>query len=155
MPVHLHAFEMSAHQYVVGQRFATLAKFLPVMPVFGGGTSRFQPVYVGDIARIVEIISRGDPEVDKMVSGKIIEAGGPDGKSKSCLLVFAELLMHICSTVFTYKELMELTLKYSNKWRPVVSVPFAVGTAQGAVLEKLPENLFTVTRDQVRICPQQ
>jgi hypothetical protein len=44
---------------------------------------------------------------------------------------------------------MELVLKHSNRWRPIVSLPFAVGAAQGFVLEKLPVNLFTVTRAQV------
>ena len=53
---------------------------LPFLPVFGGGTSRFQPVYVDDIARVVEIIARRDPTVDRMTSGKIIEAGGPEGE---------------------------------------------------------------------------
>jgi NADH dehydrogenase len=48
--------------------------------VFGGGQSKFQPVYVDDIAKAVEVMSRGDPEVEKKVSGKIIEAGGPRGE---------------------------------------------------------------------------
>jgi uncharacterized protein YbjT (DUF2867 family) len=47
--------------------------------VFGGGTNRFQPVYVGDLARAVEVLSRNDPDVDRLASGKYIEAGGPDG----------------------------------------------------------------------------
>ncbi len=42
----------------VEQRFAILSKFLPFMPVFGGGTTRFQPVYAGDVARAVEIGSQ-------------------------------------------------------------------------------------------------
>lgn len=37
-------------------------------------------VYAGDIARAVEILSRGDLEVEKMAAGKIIEAGGPKGE---------------------------------------------------------------------------
>lgn len=49
------------------------------MPVFGGGLTRFQPVYAGDLGRLVEIITRSDEEVIKMVAGKIIEAGGPEG----------------------------------------------------------------------------
>ena len=49
------------------------------MPVFGGGLTRFQPVYAGDLGRLVEIITRSDEEVIKKVAGKIIEAGGPDG----------------------------------------------------------------------------
>jgi len=111
------------------QRFATLAKILPFLPVFGGGQSKFQPVYVGDVARAVEIASRNDKAVHQFVDGKIIEAGGPD--------------------IFTYREMMELVLKYSNRWRPILSLPFGVGLMQGFVLEKLPLNLFTVTRAQV------
>lgn len=61
------------------QRFAKLAKFLPFLPVFGGGKSRFQPVYVGDVAKAVEVVSRDDIEVVNQVGGKIIEAGGPEG----------------------------------------------------------------------------
>lgn len=52
--------------------------------------------------------------------------------------------------VYTYRELMELTLKYSEKSRPILSMPFFVGMIQGFFLEKLPENIFTVTRSQAR-----
>jgi uncharacterized protein YbjT (DUF2867 family) len=62
------------------QRFARLAKFLPFLPVFGGGTSLFQPVYVGDLARLVEILSRKS-DVGQKLAGKVIEAGGPQGTS--------------------------------------------------------------------------
>jgi uncharacterized protein YbjT (DUF2867 family) len=48
--------------------------------VFGGGTSRFQPVFVGDIGRAVEIASRKDQEVQDAVAGKIVEAGGPESE---------------------------------------------------------------------------
>lgn len=61
------------------ERFATLSRFLPFMPVFGGGHSKFQPVYVGDLARAIEISARDDPEIESLTNGKIIEAGGPDG----------------------------------------------------------------------------
>lgn len=64
------------------QRFATLSRFLPVMPVFGGGKSKFQPVYVGDLARLITLCSHSPkPEVANEVEGAIIEAGGPDSKS--------------------------------------------------------------------------
>ncbi|WWC89396.1 uncharacterized protein L201_004320 [Kwoniella dendrophila CBS 6074] len=112
-------------------RFATLAKWLPFLPVFGGGVSRFQPVYAGDIARAVEICCRDEPEVVRQVGGKIIEAGGPE--------------------IYTYREIMQLVLRYSGYEgrRAIISLPFWVGKIQGFFLEKLPENLFTVTRDQV------
>ncbi|OCF36895.1 NADH dehydrogenase [Kwoniella heveanensis BCC8398] len=112
-------------------RFAILAKYLPFLPVFGGGVVRFQPVYAGDIARAVEICCRDDEEVVRQVGGRIIEAGGPD--------------------VFTYREIMQLVLRYSGLEgrRAILSLPYWVGTMQGLVLEKLPENIFTLTRDQV------
>ncbi|KAG5644622.1 hypothetical protein DXG03_008100 [Asterophora parasitica] len=75
-------------------RFSRLSKFLPFLPVFSGGKSLSQPVYVGDLARAVEILSRGDPAVDKMSAGKIIEAGGPEGKA---LLLFQRNQGLICN----------------------------------------------------------
>jgi len=44
---------------------------------------------------------------------------------------------------------MKLVLTYTKRTRPIVSIPFAVGKMQGLVLEQLPPNLFTLTRDQV------
>lgn len=44
---------------------------------------------------------------------------------------------------------MEAVLKYTGRRRPILPLPFAVGKLQGAVLEQLPVNLFTVTRAQV------
>lgn len=61
------------------QRFAKLARILPFLPVFGGGHTKFQPVYVGDLARAVELMCRDSSEVNTEISGKILEAGGPDG----------------------------------------------------------------------------
>jgi hypothetical protein len=45
---------------------------------------------------------------------------------------------------------MELVLKYNGRTRPIISLPWAVGMLQGAILEKLPPNLFTLTRSQVK-----
>jgi uncharacterized protein YbjT (DUF2867 family) len=49
-----------------------------VLPVFGKGDTLFQPVYVGDVGRLVEILTKKNTVND--AGGKIIEAGGPDGK---------------------------------------------------------------------------
>ena len=65
------------------QRFATLSKYLPFLPAFGGGTARFQPVFVDDIAKAVEIISRRNRGMDARVAGKIFEAGGPESEKPS------------------------------------------------------------------------
>ncbi|KAF8973652.1 hypothetical protein BDZ97DRAFT_1648366 [Flammula alnicola] len=110
-------------------RFARLSKIMPFLPVFGGGTSLFQPVYVGDLARLVEIISRNNASIDQKLRGKIVEAGGPQ--------------------TFTYRELMQIVLDVTGRKRPIISLPFAIGMLQGAILENLPVNLFTVTRAQV------
>lgn len=130
------------------QRFAKLAKFLPFLPVYGGGETRFQPVYVGDLARAVEVISRMDPSIESQISGKIIEAGGPNGEWFPVLQ--QNLSESEFRTVYTFRQLMELILQFTNRCRPIVSFPFAFGYVQGAILERLPLNLFTVTRAQVR-----
>ena len=52
-------------------------------------------------------------------------------------------------SVFTFRELMGLVLEYTNRYRAVVSLPMGLGMIQAAVMEKLPTNVFTITRDQV------
>ncbi|KAK4689081.1 hypothetical protein P7C73_g1040, partial [Tremellales sp. Uapishka_1] len=91
-----------------------------------------RPVYAGDVARAVEICCRDDRQVLDQVAGKIIEAGGPE--------------------VFTYREIMQLVLKYSGLQgrRLIISLPYWVGMIQGFFLEKLPPSMFTVTRDQIK-----
>jgi hypothetical protein len=76
-----YSFTMVESPNVACQRFAKLAGILPFLPVFGGGVSRFQPVYVGDIARAVEVASRDEKEIQQTVAGKILEAGGPEGET--------------------------------------------------------------------------
>lgn len=130
-----------------------MAKYLPFLPVFGGGRSRFQPVYVGDVAKAVEVVSRDDLDVVNQVGGKIIEAGGPEGmRLATVFLAFSANLYWRFCIVFTYRELMKITLNYAGlaSRRLILSLPFWVGYIQGFFLEKLPESMFTVTRDQVK-----
>ncbi|TFY72787.1 hypothetical protein EVG20_g209 [Dentipellis fragilis] len=110
-------------------RFATLSYFLPILPVFGNGETRFQPVYVGDVAQLVEILTRKDSKIRDRVAGKIIEAGGPE--------------------VFTFRQIMELVLKYTGRTRPIVPVPWPAAKFQAMVLERLPHNVFTISQSQV------
>lgn len=109
-------------------RFATLSKFLPFMPVFGGGQSKFQPVYVKDLARVVALASVPS---NTSVVGKIIEVGGPK--------------------VYTYKEIMQMVLDITGRWRPVISLPWMIGMLQASILQLLPPNLFTLTTDQIKL----
>src|SRR6202165_3080107 len=54
-------------------RFASLARMLPVLPRIGGGATRLQPVYVGDVATAI-----ADAVDGKARAGAIYELGGPE-----------------------------------------------------------------------------
>ena len=117
--------------------------------MFGGGTTRFQPVYAGDIARFIDFANRTDSEISCHTTGRIIEAGGPEGISSIFLHTFHTPSVPPTLAVFTYRQMMELVLRYTGRKRPIVSLPFAAGKVQGFVLEKMPTNILTITRDQV------
>lgn len=119
---------------------------MPVMPVFGGGWNLFQPVYVGDIARAVEVISRDDPEIRKLVDGKIIEAGGPDGRTRQPSEDLSLLIGLF--PVMSFREVIQAVLHTKKRWRPIVSLPYFVGQVQAQIFERLPQNGLTITRDQ-------
>jgi NADH dehydrogenase len=112
-------------------RFAALARMSPALPLIGGGETRFQPVFVGDVA---ETIARA---VDgSLKTGTVYELGGPEVK--------------------TFRELIEYVLKVTGRKRLLVPLPFAAARLQAGVLEGLkfatfgllPEE-FLLTRDQV------
>ncbi|HEV7261283.1 MAG TPA: complex I NDUFA9 subunit family protein [Bosea sp. (in: a-proteobacteria)] len=113
-------------------RFASLARMLPVLPLVGGGETKFQPVFVGDVA---EAVARA---VDGGVAGGIYELGGPEVKT------FRELVAYICE-VTDRKPLL-------------VSLPFGLARLQARLLEivntltlgLLPGELM-LTRDQVTL----
>lgn len=102
-------------------RFAGMARFSPALPLIGGGSTRFQPVFVGDVA---EAFARS---VDGSVTGGVYELGGP--------------------RVMTFRECMEEMLSVIDRKRLLVPVPWWVAHLQGSVLEKLPGALLT--SDQV------
>jgi uncharacterized protein YbjT (DUF2867 family) len=104
-------------------RFARLAQLLPALPLIGGGTTRFQPVYVGDVADAV--MAALD---DRASAGQTYELGGP--------------------RIYTFKALMELILAETKRKRLLVPVPWALARCQGALLQLLPNPPLTV--DQVR-----
>ncbi len=113
-------------------RFAMLARMLPVVPLVGGST-RFQPVFVGDVA---EAVARG---VDGTLSGgAVYELGGPE--------------------VRTFRELVAYVLAVTGRKRVLLPLPFAAARVQAYVIELadkltlglLPDELV-ITRDQVRL----
>jgi uncharacterized protein YbjT (DUF2867 family) len=88
-------------------KIASMAVLSPVMPLFGGGEARLQPVFVADVARAAARVL-ADPET----AGRTYELGGP--------------------TVYTMREITELTLKEIGRPRPLVSVPWGLAGLIGA-----------------------
>ena len=105
-------------------RFAWLARLSPVLPLIGGGHTRFQPVYVGDVARAALRVLN-----DPSTAGKVYELGGPE--------------------VMTMKQVMQLVLKETQRRRLLVPVPFALARIKAAFLGLLPKPMLTL--DQVRL----
>ncbi|MCA3625009.1 MAG: complex I NDUFA9 subunit family protein [Methylobacterium sp.] len=105
-------------------RFADMARFLPFLPLIGGGETKFQPVYVGDVA---EAIARALEGAAK--PGTTYELGGPEVKS--------------------FKALLEYILAVTGRSRPLVPLPFPIARLQASVMELLPSPMLTV--DQVRM----
>ncbi|MCR9174953.1 MAG: complex I NDUFA9 subunit family protein [Alphaproteobacteria bacterium] len=105
-------------------RFAGMAMVSPFLPLIGGGTTKFQPVYVDDVADAA-MAALDRPEA----AGRTYELGGP--------------------TVFTFRELMQLTLKVMRRKRLLIEIPFWAAKIQATVLELLPSP--PLTRDQVEL----
>jgi NADH dehydrogenase len=108
-------------------RFAALARISPVLPLIGGGRTRFQAVYVCDVA---DAVSRcvTDPET----AGMTYELGGP--------------------SIYTFRELMQLLLAEIHRRRLLLPLPFPIAMLKASVLELLPRPMLT--RDQVRLLRQ-
>jgi uncharacterized protein YbjT (DUF2867 family) len=114
-------------------RFAALARFLPALPLFGGGETRLQPVFAGDVALATARALGGAAE-----PGQTYELGGPE--------------------IMTLREAVQLVLRIVERRRWLIGLPFGVsrtlaGTteiASAATLGLFPKAL-TTTRDQVEL----
>lgn len=108
--------------------FARLAQFLPFLPLIGGGKTKFQPVYVGDVAdAVLAAITRPiggaqDPR------GKTYELAGPD--------------------TLTFRELYAKLFAVTGRKRALVTLPWAIAKLQATFMQMLPNPMLTV--DQVR-----
>jgi NADH dehydrogenase len=113
-------------------RFAGIARLSPFLPLVGGGHTRFQPVFAGDVAEAIAKAVDGAAR-----PGAIYELGGPD--------------------VYTFRELMEFTLSTIERRRLLLPLPFGVAKLQAAIFElvsKLPLQILSkpiLTRDQVEL----
>lgn len=99
--------------------FAHLSRFLPVLPLIGGGQTRFQPVFVGDVADAVINALKGGADLQ----GKIYELGGPD--------------------VVNFRQVYETMFRYTERPRALVSLPFWVAKIEAFFLQFLPKPLLT------------
>jgi len=110
-------------------RFASLARFSPALPLIGGGHTALQPVFVGDVAAAIAEIVDGKLMRDEPRAGITYELGGPD--------------------VRTFKQLMEYTLATIERQRLLVPLPFALARLQASLLQFLPKP--PLTPDQVEL----
>jgi len=105
-------------------RFAALARISPALPLIGGGKTKLQPVFAGDVAKAIVAALTG-----AVKHGAPYELGGPE--------------------VLTLKQVMSRVLAYTMRKRLLVSEPFWLAKAQGAILQLLPNPKLTL--DQVRM----
>lgn len=109
-------------------RFAAMARISPALPLIGGGETKFQPVYVTDVADAVAVAL-----VRPEARGQTYELGGPK--------------------VYSFKELMQLLLKAIGRRRLLLPLPFPLARLQASVFELVTLLPFPVapalTRDQV------
>jgi uncharacterized protein YbjT (DUF2867 family) len=103
-------------------RFASLARISPFLPLIGGGETKFQPVFVGDVAEAIAKAVEGGAR-----GGETYELGGPEVKS--------------------FRELMEITLREINRKRLLLPLPWTAASIQAFFMEFMPKPMLT--RDQV------
>ncbi|MBX9711694.1 MAG: complex I NDUFA9 subunit family protein [Xanthobacteraceae bacterium] len=106
-------------------RFAALARISPALPLIGGGVTKLQPVYVGDVATAI-----ADAVDGKTEQGATYELGGPE--------------------VMTMREIIELILQTIERERILVPLPFAMAHLKAMFLQFAPGDL-KLTPDQVEL----
>src|SRR5262245_27572308 len=109
-------------------RFAALASspLVPFLPLIGGGRTRFQPVYVGNVAAAIAAACAG-----KAKPGTIYELGGPE--------------------VVTFRRLLDLVQEWSGHRRRYLRIPFWLAQVGAFLTVPLPHSLRPMTVDQVRM----
>ncbi|GAB0489900.1 hypothetical protein MMPV_001126 [Pyropia vietnamensis] len=129
-------------------RFASLARVLPFLPLVGGGRTRFQPVHVDDVAAAIVSCLYGG----RAAGGGIALTPGPLEGGGGVEEGVWELGG---GATLTFRELMELTLAVSGRRRALLPLPWSIAAAQGAAAEAahalLPAIPPVITRDQVAL----
>ena len=106
-------------------RFASMARMMPVLPLIGGGATRMQPVYAGDVATAIANAADGTAK-----AGATYELGGPE--------------------IMTMREIMSAILEITDRKRMFVTLPFGLARLNALLLQFAPSPL-TLTRDQVTL----
>lgn len=106
-------------------RFASIARMSPVMPVIGGKT-KFQPVFAGDVARAVANAAGGHAK-----PGTIYELGGLE--------------------VFTFRQLLDRTQQWTDRAKPSLPLPFWLAKLGAFLTVPAPNSMRPMTVDQVRM----
>lgn len=110
-------------------RFGTLARALPVIPLAGADT-KFQPIFAGDVA---EIVTRA---IDGTVKGgRVYELGGPE--------------------VLTLRQLVEYVLTVTERERLILPLPFSVASLQARILSLVNALTLGVLPDELKLTPDQ
>jgi NADH dehydrogenase len=105
-------------------KFAGMARYFPALPLIGGGKTRFQPVFVGNVAAAIAA-GLDNPAA----RGRTFELGGPG--------------------VYSFKELMEIILRQTGRERALIPLPFRLASIMAVFLQLLPGPVLTM--DQVRL----
>ena len=105
-------------------QFAAMARQAPALPLIGGGVTKFQPVYVDDVAAAVMAAIESDD-----AQGQTYELGGP--------------------RVYSFKELLQHVLAETRRSTRLLTLPFGVANLMGRFGELLPKPFLT--RDQVKM----
>jgi uncharacterized protein YbjT (DUF2867 family) len=105
-------------------KFASIARFVPALPLIGGGKTRFQPVFAGDVAAAFAAAVAGETK-----PGTVYELGGPEALS--------------------FRELMDYVLATIERKRLLVPIPFGLAKLQAFFLQLMPKPMLTP--DQVEM----
>ena len=107
-------------------RFAAMARLSPVLPLIGGGRTRSQPVYVGDVATAIAMAC-----ACKARSATTYELGGP--------------------RIVTLRDLFDMTIGWTGRRRWCVPIPFWLAKLAAALTAPLPNSIRPMTMDEVHL----
>lgn len=107
-------------------RFAEMTRFSPFLPLIGGGYTRFQPVYVGDVGAAIAAAAGG-----RARTSTVYELGGPD--------------------IVTFREILDRVQEWSGRKRTYLRLPFWLAKLGAIATLPLPNSMRPLTVDQVRL----